>query len=392
MNRRDFIRLVGGGFVTPALTGCDNNDPNPASAWASAGKQLKDPRLFALSYALLAPNPHNRQPWIARLDSDDVVSLFLDRSRLLPVTDPFDRQIVIGCGAFIELFCLAASARGFLTSVDTFPEGASGGRLDYRPVARLRLAGKQPQDPLFDQILDRRTNRVAYDMNKPVSLDDLNSLTSSARATPLQVIVPSLPRVRSELRALTRMAWITETTTLGAHLESVRLTRIGSSEIAKNRDGISLSGPVPEVLSAAGILTRPQLAKPGSFAFDQDLEFGRTLAANSPAFVAIVSPGNRRGEQLAAGRAYARINLEATRLKLSMQPMSQGLQEYRSMQGIKRMIESTLEIQPGQRLQMLARVGYAAPPGPSPRRGLKALMGSPDPGLRGKSAAKVAER
>jgi heterotetrameric sarcosine oxidase gamma subunit len=40
--------------------------PSTASAtepWRRAGQSLGDPRLDALAYAILAPNPHNRQPW-----------------------------------------------------------------------------------------------------------------------------------------------------------------------------------------------------------------------------------------------------------------------------------------------------------------------------------------
>ncbi|MEL6725467.1 MAG: twin-arginine translocation pathway signal protein, partial [Pseudomonadota bacterium] len=31
--------------------------------WQKAGESFGDPRIDALAYAILAPNPHNRQPW-----------------------------------------------------------------------------------------------------------------------------------------------------------------------------------------------------------------------------------------------------------------------------------------------------------------------------------------
>ena len=61
---------------------------------------------------LLEPNPHNRQPWLAELAGEDTVHLRMDPARRLPHTDPFDRQLVIGMGCFVELMVQAAGAEG----------------------------------------------------------------------------------------------------------------------------------------------------------------------------------------------------------------------------------------------------------------------------------------
>ena len=68
-----------------------------------AGSQYTDPIRRALSFAILAPNPHNRQPWVVDLKSDTEAVLTCDLQRLLPATDPISRQIVIGLGCFLEL-------------------------------------------------------------------------------------------------------------------------------------------------------------------------------------------------------------------------------------------------------------------------------------------------
>ena len=105
--RRRILKLVGGGVVLAALGGTAFYVANAPSdeariAWREAGTPAEYRRRF-LSYALLAPNPHNRQPWLVRLDGEDSLTLFCDLDRRLPETDPFDRQIVLGCGAFLEL-------------------------------------------------------------------------------------------------------------------------------------------------------------------------------------------------------------------------------------------------------------------------------------------------
>jgi len=86
-----------------------------------------------------------------------------------------------------------------------------------------------------------------------------------------------------------------------------------------------------------------------------------------------VSEGNGRVTQVNAGRAYARVQLAATAQGLAMQPLQQALQEYPEQAGpyaeIRRLLDAP---QPAQTVQMWARVGYAPPVGPAPRRGLQA--------------------
>jgi hypothetical protein len=87
----------------------------------------------------------------------------------------------------------------------------------------------------------------------------------------------------------------------------------------------------------------------------------------------MVTEGNDRATQVDAGRAYARVQLAATAHGVAMQPLQQALQEYPEQAGphaeIRRLLDAP---QPAQTVQMWARVGYAPPVGPAPRRGLQA--------------------
>ena len=79
--------------------------------------------------------------------------------------------------------------------------------------------------------------------------------------------------------------------------------------------------------------------------------------------------------QINAGRAYARVQLAATAHGVAMQPLQQALQEYpeqaQSYADIRRLLDAP---QPASTVQMWARVGYAPPVDPAPRRGLDAQM------------------
>lgn len=74
----------------------------------------------------------------------------------------------------------------------------------------------------------------------------------------------------------------------------------------------------------------------------------------------MVTPGNDRVTQVSAGRAYARVQLAATAHGVSMQPLSQALQEYAEMQVPYARIHALVGANTaGQTVQMWARVGYA---------------------------------
>ena len=59
----------------------------------------------------MAPSLHNAQPWAFRVGSNHV-DVLLDRTRLLPVTDPTTRQAHLGLGAAVRLLRLQLSALG----------------------------------------------------------------------------------------------------------------------------------------------------------------------------------------------------------------------------------------------------------------------------------------
>jgi hypothetical protein len=122
----------------------------------------------------------------------------------LPETDPFQRQIVIGLGCFLELLVLAAGEQGFAAEVDPFPEGQPEPNLDTRPIARVRFhksGGRS--DPLFRQVLGRRSNKEPYDTTRPVAGTALGQLAATAGDTGVLVQTTNDKRPVAELRELT---------------------------------------------------------------------------------------------------------------------------------------------------------------------------------------------
>ena len=94
----------------------------------------------------------------------------------------------------------------------------------------------------------------------------------------------------------------------------------------------SLKAPeAVEAMKAAGIISHAALADPNSMASKSGLKMWQDMLQGTPAFFVIAGADNTRATQIAAGRAYARAQLTATSLGLSMHPWSMALQEFPEM-------------------------------------------------------------
>lgn len=383
LNRRNFVRLAGGGVVLGAsagLAGCSSGLPPEAiAAWNGPAADMPDVRHWILSYAILAPHSHNLQSWLVDLRQPGEITLYCDLTRLLPETDPQSRQIMMSQGTFLELLDLAAKQKGLRADITLFPQGEFGpATLDQRPVARIRLApdaAVQP-DPLFTQILKRHTNREAYEMREPAP-HALQAIAASVASFPLRTgfVGTSQPDLLQQHRAIAMQAWRIELVTPRTVLESFKVLRVGPREIAEHRDGLTINTPMVRALTALGLFDRSQAPGPDDMATTGQIKDFNSRIAATPAFFWLVTEGNGRSTQVNAGRAYVRAQLAATAQGLSMQPLSQALQEYPEQARPYADIHALLQAPPPRyTVQMWARLGWAPQVGPSPRRGLEAHL------------------
>jgi hypothetical protein len=152
LNQDKFISIVGSTDVIVAADQTPiDQDKRPSiaiSVWGESNWPESDIRRQLLSYAILAPNPHNMQPWLVDLRRPGHIILYCDRTRLLPQTDPLSLKLLIGYGTFLDELELAATAAGFQTEITYFPRGSLGYStqekleiryIDDRPIASIRL-------------------------------------------------------------------------------------------------------------------------------------------------------------------------------------------------------------------------------------------------------------
>ena len=376
LSRRKTLALIGGGTILAASAGAGfavTRTPRTAHLpWELAGT-YDEPRRRALSWALLAPNPHNQQPWLADLSEEGVVTLHADPGRLLPHTDPYSRQITIGLGCFLEIMRMAAAEDGYRVDLALFPEGEDPAALDDRPIARAVFTADPDvaRDPLFAQVPHRRSLKEPYDLARPVSADTLATIRAAAMMTAVETTAD--PARVQELRDLSTEAFAIEFATPRTLKESVDLFRIGAREVDANPDGLDFSGPMFETLRLTGLFTREGSLDPDGFATRSALDMIRQNMQTAMAHLWQVTPTNTRADQIRAGMDWVRLNLKATELGIGMQPLSQALQEFPEMAPLYARVHEMLA-PGGGTVQMWARLGYGPSVGPSPRWPLDAKI------------------
>ncbi len=363
LSRRKVLSLIGGGTVLAASAATaefvTTRTPTKAQApWALAGS-YSDPRKNALSYALLAPNPHNLQSWQVALEGDDALTLRHDGIRSLPQTDPDGRQIMVGMGCFLEQMIIAASAAGQAVDLTLFPEGQDG------PIARAVFAGGAAPDPLAAHILERRSCKEPF--------EDRAVPAAFANELELQADVYTDPATVKDIQNLSFDAFMIETMTPRTMQESVDLMRMGKAEINASPDGIDLGGAFLESLMLAGVLNRETLADPEDPGFQQGIDMYREIMFATPAYAVLTTPGNTSLDHIDAGRRWLRLNLTTTAMGLSLHPISQALQEYPEMDALYARAHKMLAPE-GHTVQMLGRLGYGPSIPRTPRWPLEAKL------------------
>ena len=372
MKRRSFMLVMAATGVEFALPGCDTLPASALAPWAAPGATETDPRLRVLSWALLAPNPHNLQSWVADIREPGLIRLSVDLQRLLPATDPPNRQVLIGCGAFLELLCQAAAQQGQRAEVTLLPEGEyAAERVDARPFADVRLtadASVQP-DPLFAAVPLRRTTRAPFGDQVP-DARALAGLAAAAQRTGIALQSSTATARVQRLRELAIAGYRVEFGNAAAWTESADFIRVGAAAVAAEPSGIPVTGTMAWFGRHLGMLDITALRRTDGVAAKSAIESSIEAANHTHAWAWLTSADNSRRTQIEAGRAYMRTDLAAAQVGLAIHPNSQVLQEFDAMSTLYARFHAEVDVPQPARVQMFVRLGYAERPEPAPRRAL----------------------
>ena len=376
------------------LARCASMVPNYYEPWQSDyHQQFNDIRIQVVAHGLLAPSAHNTQPWIVKLDKDnyDVFELYVDSERLLPETDPPSRQITISQGTFLETVRIAADQLGYSMGMELFPKGEYGTsdsiqEMQDLPVARVTLLRNIPKEEpvlmqmenpqkvdLYSEIFHRVTNRTAYYGN-PLTDDEMSVLLSLNNNPNLLLVFFNDAASLEKIRSLTISGVKVEATTEQTMSETKRLFRDSEKEKKEHRDGITvmsggLKGMKLQIVQFFSNLFPMSWEKMGDIWLKSE-----TRNINSaPTFAMIISNDNSRKTQVETGMLYSRFQLKASQMGISIQPLSQVLQEYPEMAELYQQVHREFA-EDGQTIQILVRMGRAEDVLHSPRRDLTDIL------------------
>jgi hypothetical protein len=307
-----------------------------------------------LSDAALAPSAHNTQPW-RFVVHDRTVELRADRTRALPVNDPYDRELTISCGAALGTLEASARGRGFEVEVTTLPRAD-----DPDLLATVRLLGDggatvgAADAALRDAVSARHTYRRAFD---GAALPDglLERLTHAAERDGARLF-PVTSDARADLAAAVAEA---DRTQFG----DPRWRRELAMWMHPDRvqDGMPLAAG-----SDLGTRLAPTAAGEPIVVDDPD----RSLVLDAPLVVVLATDGDRTGDWLAAGRALQRVLLTAAAEGVQASYLNQACQVADARNGVRYLIGG--EHHP----QSILRLGVpAVPVRRTARRPLEDLLG-----------------
>jgi hypothetical protein len=321
-------------------------------------EQLDDFALrFALRHATLAPSSHNSQPWRFVLGEDRVM-LCADRLRALPVVDPFDRELIISCGAALFNLRVALASLGVGYAITLFPSS-----MDPDVVADVRLfrdhvVGAELA-PLASAIRERVTTRHPFSP-EPVEASIERELTEAAQAEGVDVACVSAPGPRNAIADLIAEADRRQ-------FADPRFRRELAKWIHPSRTGDGMPA------YAAGLRSLLDFATPLVASTIRTFDVGggvaathHELAAGSPLLLCLATGVDDAQAWVATGQALERVLLVATSHGLCASYLNQPIE----LADLRAALGALVGMPDSRYPQLLLRVGHGTPDLPSPRRSL----------------------
>jgi len=341
---------------------------------------FKEPIFKAIAYGITASNPHNTQAWKFKISNKNEMFLFVDVTRILPETDPTNRQIHIGCGCFLETASVGMTQEGFISEIDYFPKGNyEASNLGTFPVAKLTIR-KDPNtvsSNLNKVLLNRKTSRLQFS-SKTISTSTWGRVLRLIGDHHNEITLINNEKTLNKIRPILSEGMKIESYTFHTNEESRKWFRENDSRIENERDGINLPGN--GVFGIKKWFAEKKLKGLDSSVWNNQRTIDYTLkkhhrkVTSSPNIITIKSKTNTMLDWVKAGQDYTRLQLACLANNFYMHPLSQVLQEFEEMKVLKIKFEEAMNVKEDEKIQMVVRVGKSKEPYLSYRRKLNDMV------------------
>ncbi len=312
-----------------------------------------------LRLAGLAPSGHNTQPWKFSVNKN-VIRIFPDFTRKLPVVDQDNHALYISLGCALENLVIAARHMGLEAEVEYFPP--------HEPEECLVIClapGEEDGDPnLFMAIPLRQTTRSCYSEHN-IPLSHLHLMESASRREGIGFQLFTEPRDILKIMEFVKDG-IRRQFNNPAFLEELSAWIRFNPKEAENR-GDGLSAPamglsaVPRWL---GKLILRNIHTP-----QHEAKRAEQLIRSSSELMLFTAEKNEKKHWVDLGRSFERVALTATSLNIKHDHLNSPCEVVE----VRRELQKHLGLGDAQPL-LLIRIGYGKAMPRSPRRPVQSLL------------------
>ncbi len=316
----------------------DLEQPSSRSTWSD--KENEDIMLQIIDGARWAQNAHNVQSWKLIKQVDGSYNIYLDKTRLLPETDPIHRQLIISIGSFVGAAQMTANNLGY--------------EINYNYLPNEQFDIENPEKfPLVNISLSESTSSESSKLIDDINIDVMSSPTVKYKTMGIdfsdewylehekkwstELITFKWIREESDvnhLKSFTKEAFKIEMENPPTRDESIEYTQIGNNKRTDMPYGITLLGNFNksnwwfiETFSTLFPQTAEQYTDTSIKLFNESVDKGQAI-------LSVNSVGNTAFEQLETGRILQLAWMEVYMNKGTLLPLSQGLQEYKKVEDI----------------------------------------------------------
>lgn len=298
-------------------------------------KSTEEKLKFILRYGILAPNPHNSQPWLFEIKKNKII-IHPQFQKRLKSTDDKSREIWISIGALIENLIIAGQNFGFSVKE----------KIQGKKIIVTFNKGKTKKNKLFDFITKRVTNkrkakRILFETK------NINKLKKMKFEKDTDAFLlddnKDLEKVINLIDEANDILYSSER----HKKEIISWMRFNNYQIKKTKDGIPYKTMgIPKVSTKIGrifmkFFLSPKFIKKGD---EQKIK-------NSSGIIIITSKRDCFRCWLNTGKTMQKILLEITSFKMQYSFLNQPCQAKRTRKKLKKITKDWPQI--------IIRTGYA---------------------------------